>query len=134
MAVDDALTVGASTASMAAAGAALGPIGAGVGAAVGLTLGLMQNKAQKDAEKEAKKRERKQRERARKAQVASEVAQRREDAQAREARNRAIKEGSEARGPSMASADQLLQSSMSGGPGTPYDQYMASTYGRPFSA
>lgn len=133
MAVDETLTVAASTASMAAAGAALGPVGALGGAAIGLTLGLMQNKAQKDAEQQDKKRARKQRERARKAQVAAEVAQRREDAQTRESRNRAIKDGSEARGPSMASADQLLQSSMSGGAGTPYDQYMASAYGRPFT-
>lgn len=131
---DKALTIASSTASMAAAGAVLGPWGALGGAAVGLTLGIMQSNTQEDAEKEAKRLAKKQKERERKAVVAQEVAERRGDAQATEQRNRAIKEGRDPRGPTIAGDDQVLAMSMSAGPGTPYDQYLNQTYGKPFSA
>jgi len=131
---EKALTIAASTASMAAAGAALGPWGALGGAAVGLGLGIAQANTQEDAEKEAKRLAKKQKERERKALVAQEVAERRGDAQATEQRNRAIKEGRDPRGPRIVGDDQVLAMSMSAGPGTPYDQYLNQTYGKPFSA
>tara|TARA_R100000655_G_scaffold28323_1_gene57531 strand:+ start:4118 stop:4528 length:411 start_codon:yes stop_codon:yes gene_type:complete len=127
------LGVAAQTASMAAAGATLGPVGAAAGAVVGFTLGMFGKKAEKDAEKEARQLAKKQAERERKAVKAAQIAQRRQDAQAKEDRDRAFKDQSGPRGPVVLSEDQLLASSMSAGPGTPYDQYMGATYGRPFA-
>ena len=127
------LSVAAQTVGMAAAGAPLGPAGVAGGAILGFTLGMLGKKAEKDAEKEARQLAKKQAERDRKAVKAVQIAQRREDSQTRESRDRAFKDQSGPRGPTMVGQDQLLASSMSAGPGTPYDQYMGSTFGKPFS-
>ena len=127
------LGVAAQTTSMAAAGASLGPLGAAGGAVLGFALGMGKKKVEKDAEKEARQLAKKQEERDRKARKAAQIAQRREDAHTKEDRDRAFKDQSRPTGPVFVSEDQLLASSMSAGPGTPYDQYMGATYGRPFA-
>ena len=126
------LSVAAQTVSMAAAGAPLGPVGIAAGAVAGFTLGMLGKKTQKDAEKEQKRLAKIAEKRRSETEKDLAIATRAELSQATEDRNRAIKEGRRPPSPAFSTDDQSLAMALSAGPGTPYDQYIAASYGRPF--
>jgi len=134
MANEGAYIAGGASGAMsgAATGFAVGggPVVAVVGGAVGLGLGLFGASEAEKAEKERKKLERKQRRERKNADAQVRRTQRRETAVEKERSSRAAKEQTDLPGVRLSQEDLGLSGNMAMGGGTPYDNYLAVTYGR----
>lgn len=142
MAAEDYVLAGGSGAlSGAGTGAAIGTavggpvgtaVGAGLGAAIGAGLGLLgQSQADKQA-KEAEKLARQQARRQKNLAAKQRSVERRAAAQERESIARAAKTSGTLPPPSVATGTEFaLVQSMAVGTGSPFDQYIMRTYGRP---
>jgi len=132
MAVEDyAIAGGGGALSGAATGFAVGgPVGAVVGGVVGGALGLLGQRSQDKQQEKQEALLRKQRRRRQNLTAKGKSIERRAASQTRERVARAAKEGSSALPPSVDATDVALVQSMSIGSGSPFDTYMAGTYGQ----
>ena len=122
-----ALTGGSALAPLGPGGAAVGAIAGGIAGGV---LGWFSGKSEENADAEAKRLAKKQEDMRKEADKMAKSAMRREEKQATESRSRAAKEGRDLPEPRMSGEDVMLAGNIAIGPGTPYDNYISSTYGR----
>jgi hypothetical protein len=135
MAVGDYVLSGlGGAASGAATGAAGGVPGAIVGGVVGAGMALFGQAQADKQEKEAEKLLAKQRRRQKDLTAKSRSIERRALAQQTEAGARGVKEGMTIPSPKVSSDDVTLLASMAAGTGSPFDNYILRTYGRPQSS
>lgn len=135
MAESDSSTIWKSAGVGALGGAGTGlatgnPLGVAAFAVAGGILGLMSGRSQVKAEDDADKQAKRAKDLRNAAEREAKVAQRRSDKQLTEQRSRAGKEGRELPGPRISGEDVALAGGIALGPGTPYDNYLAATYGR----